>query len=246
MVAFVATDAFARGGGGGNFGGGGGGGGGFGGGGGGSGGDGDLLFLLIWLCFEYPVIGIPLLICVVIGGGLGAKKGHRANQGRVIRKGKKAQKRVAARDVEQELFASDPHFDKPGFFGRVVVAFRKVQAAWCAHDLAAIRPFVSDGIHERCALQLQEQKDLGYRDHIDELDVTRVDFADVVNEGRIQIVTVRVTARCIDYRVALDTGKHVSGSRSAETFVEYWSFLRRRGSKGKLSDQGLIEGSTLR
>ena len=245
IVVFAVTEAYARGGGGGNFGGGGGGGfggggSGFGGGGGGGGGDG--LIWLVYLAFRYPLIGIPLLIVVVFVSATGANKGHRANQGRVIRKGKTAAKRVSALEVEQTLRATDPHFDKSGFFGRVVVAFRKVQTAWCAHDLAAIRPFVSDGIHERFALQLQEEKDLGYRDHIEGLDVTNVQFADVVNEGRVQIVTVRVTARCVDYRVSVETGKFVSGSRQPETFSEYWSFLRRRGTKEKVNDKGLVDG----
>ncbi len=248
VVVFAAADAYARGGGGGNFGGGGGGGGGFGGGGGGfgggggGGGGGDGLLWLIYLCFRYPLIGIPALILFVVFSSLSANKGHRANQGRVIRKGKKAQTRLSSWDAEKKLLATDPHFDKAGFFGRVVVAFRKVQTAWCAHDLATIRPFVSDGIHERFVLQIQEEKDLGYRDHMEGLDVTGVKFADVIDEGRVQIVTVRITARCIDYRVDLETGKHVSGSRSPESFVEYWSFLRRRGAKGKITGNGLIEG----
>ena len=208
----------------------------------GSSGDGEIIFWLIWLCFEHPIIGIPLLIAFVIFSAIGTKKGKRAHEGRVIRKGKKAGKKRLVLDAEQKLFASDPHFDKPGFLGRVVVAFRKVQTAWCAHDLAAIRPFVSDGIHERFALQIQEQKDLGYRDHVEGLNVTDAEIAEVVEEGRVQIVTVRIRARAVDYRVTLEDGKYVSGSRSPESFVEYWSFLRRRGSKGKVKENGLIEG----
>ena len=238
LLVALAAEAFARGGGGGNFGGGGGGG--FGGGGGG--GDGGGLVFLIWLCFEYPLVGIPLLIIVLIAMALGAKEGDKRRRGRVIRKGKAARKRLDSWEAERLVKATDPEFDKAAFFGRVVVAFRKVQSAWCAHDLAPVRPFVSDGIHERFALQIQEQKDLGYRDHMEGLDVQAIEFAEVVEEGRLQIVTVRVRAVAADYRVDLQTGKHVSGSRAPETFAEYWSFVRRRGAKSKVGASGLIEG----
>lgn len=243
LLAALAAEAFARGGGGGNFGGGGGGGGGYGGGGGGGGGGGaDAIVFLVWLCFEYPLVGIPLLILVLIALTFGVKEGDKRRRGRVIRKGKAARKRLDSWEAERLVKATDPDFDKATFFGRVVVAFRKVQSAWCAHDLAPVRPFVSDGIHERFALQIQEQKDLGYRDHMEGLDVQAVEFAEVVDEGRLQIVTVRVRAVAADYRVDLQTGKHVSGSRAPETFVEYWSFVRRRGAKSKGGANGLIEG----
>ena len=240
VLAALAADAFARGGGGGNFGGGGGGGGGGFGGGGGGGGDG--LFWLIYLCFRYPAIGIPLLIIVLVVMALGAKNGKNRHQSSVIRKGKQARTQLGAWNAELLLRKTDPDFDKSSFFARVVVAFRKVQTAWCAHELAPVRAFVSDGIHERFALQVQEQIDLGYRDHMERLDVTHVEFAEVVDEGRLQIVTVRVTATAVDYRVALESGKRISGERNAQTFREYWSFVRRLGSKSKRGSNGLIEG----
>ena len=92
LLGVLAADAFARGGGGGNFGGGGGGGGL--GGGGGGGGDGDGLFFLIWLCFRYPAIGVPLLIVVIVFSALSAKKGRNRYRGSVIRRGKKAKTRI--------------------------------------------------------------------------------------------------------------------------------------------------------
>ncbi len=70
-----AVDAYARPGGGHSYSGGGGGGGGYGGGGGDYGGDsggGELLYLLVWLLFEVPVIGVPLTI-LIIGGFIWSK-----------------------------------------------------------------------------------------------------------------------------------------------------------------------------
>ena len=68
-VAIACAVAFARPGGGDSYGGGGGGGGGGGSSGGGGGGAGiELLFVVIQIAFEYPVIGVPLLILLLIVG----------------------------------------------------------------------------------------------------------------------------------------------------------------------------------
>ncbi len=48
-------------------------------------------------------------------------------------------------------------------------------------------------------------------------------------------------ASAIDYEVSLTDGRYASGDREAEEFVEYWTFIRRRGAR-TISGQGLIEG----
>ena len=45
----------------------------------------------------------------------------------------------------------------------------KIQESWSAQDLSQIKHFVSDGIFERFTLQIQEQRDMGYRDFIERI-----------------------------------------------------------------------------
>ena len=52
-----------------------------------------------------------------------------------------------------------------------------------------------------------------------------------------------IEASAIDYRVSLKDGRRTEGSTSSESFVEYWSFLRRRGASTKPEIRGLIEGN---
>jgi predicted lipid-binding transport protein (Tim44 family)/uncharacterized tellurite resistance protein B-like protein/predicted nucleic acid-binding Zn ribbon protein len=101
--------------------------------------------------------------------------------------------------------------------------------------------FISDGIYERFSLQFMEQRDFGYREHVSDVVIHQMQLAQISRDEFFHVVTVRVAASCIDYRVSLDTGKHVSGNRKTETFVEYWSFLRRRGVQTE-QRPGLIEG----
>lgn len=239
VVAALATSAFARGGGGGNFGGGGHGGGG----GGGGDGIGLLIWLLLRLCFEYPIVGIPLLIIVVIVAVRHASSVKSSYQARVIQRGAVAATAARAGDLSERLRGRDPTFDLAAFDARVRAAFVKVQDSWCAQDLTAIRPFVSDGVHERFTMQIDEERALGYRDQMDGVVVESSRLVYVGFEGAFDAVTVRVAARAADYRVSLATGARVSGDTSPQFFAEYWTFLRRRGAKSVAAGaRGLMEG----
>ena len=55
-------------------------------------------------------------------------------------------------------------------------------------------------------------------------------------------MTVLSEASAIDFRVSLETGKYISGSRFPEGFTECWSFVRRRGVRTDNQKLGLIEG----
>jgi hypothetical protein len=241
VVAATASVAFARGGGGGNFGGGGRGGGG----GGGDGGDGIgfIIWLLLRLCFEYPLVGIPLLILfivIVIKRGASLRNDY---QGRVLRRGREAGDSRSAGEWIERIQERDPAFDPAEFDARVRAAFVTVQNAWCAQDLTAIRAFVSDGVYERFSMQIDEEKALGYRDRMDALNVSASRVVHVGFEGAYDAVVVRVTASAADYRVSLATGDRVSGSTDPEFFAEFWTFLRRRGAKSRVGAKGLMEGN---
>lgn len=212
-----------------------------GGGGGGEDGMGDLLFLLIWLCFEHPVIGIPLLIAFVIFLIVSGQKGRQAARGQVIHRGSLAlteQRRMAA---VARLRSDDPDFDDLRFCDRVAQAFHKIQAAWSQQDLTSVRAFISDGIYERFSLQGIEQRQFGYRPRVENVVIRKMLLAQVSQDPFFDLVTVRIEASCVAYRVSLADGSYVSGLRVPDVFAEYWAFLRRRGVRTQ-DTPGLIEG----
>lgn len=248
VVCLLPLDVFARAGGGGGYSGGGGGGfggggGGFGGGGSGGGsGGGDLIVLLVWLCRDHPLIGIPLLIALIALFVFGGKRANDGRRGSVIRRGNMAMSELQRRQAVDGLRSDDPAFDEQKFYDRVSQAFVQIQDAWSQQDLTGVRAFVSDGIYERFSLQFMEQRDFGYRPSVSDVVIHKMLLAQVNRDEFFDQVTVRINASCIAYRVSLDTGKYVSGNRNSETFVEYWTFLRRRGVQTK-DQPGLIEGS---
>jgi predicted lipid-binding transport protein (Tim44 family)/uncharacterized tellurite resistance protein B-like protein len=142
----------------------------------------------------------------------------------------------------ERLTSRDPGFSEDALLTRVQTAFLKIQDAWCQHKLDDIRPFISDGIYERFALQVAEQQDEGVRDHMERLTVDDLYVAQVDSDRLFDTVTVAVSATAVDYQVDAKTGRHVRGSKQPESFTEYWSFLRKPGATS-LNGNGLIEGN---
>jgi tellurite resistance protein len=241
LLILLPAICWARAGGGEGYSGGGGGGGH--GGGGGDGGGGFIIYLLIQLIIYHPLIGIPVLLLVIYLVYQGKQQGVNAYQGSVIRRGSAIIDQQQIDSTLDLIRRHDPAFDESAFGKRVGAAFLKIQQAWMDQNLQSVRAFVSDGVSERFSLQFAEQKELGYRDVMENVSVLQVRIVDVRAAGVFDEVSVRINASAADYRVGLADGKPLGGSRSVEPFVEIWSFLRRRGAVTDLSKTGLIEGT---
>jgi len=243
LIVLPAADAWARAGGGGGYsgGGGGGGGGGFSGGGGsgfssggGSGSGGDL---------GPGGIVVVILVIVVIIVLKVLEQSNKSHKQSVIRRGGVAMTAVRRQQAVDTLKNEDPEFSDASFYSRVRDGFLKIQEAWSNQELEALRPFVSDGIFERFTLQIQEQQDLGYRNVMENVQVRSSLIAGLSRDDLFDVLHVEINASATDYRIDRNSGKEIRGSRRGESFVEYWSFIRRRGTQTKPGAEGLIEGT---
>ncbi len=100
-------------------------------------------------------------------------------------------------------------------------AFHKAQESWCAQNLEPLRPFVSDGVFERFSLQIEEQREDGWRQGMDDLGCQLLSIAHVETGTHFDTVTVHIPFTADIHGLDLTTGKHVSGSRlPRKTFVE--------------------------
>jgi len=234
---------FARAGGGeGYHGGGGGGGGGHGGGHGGGGDNGWILYLLFELFIHHPLVGLALIVII---GILYLVYGRNSPPNATSRNlsGLGAPQTGADRQEIQRLRANDPNFDEQAFYHRVDLAFGKIQVAWCSQNLAGVRPFISDGVHERFTLQFAEQRAQGWRDQMDNIAVHGISFTELRSDGLFDELSVRIDASAADYHVSLTDGRPLRGTAAPERFVEIWSFLRHRGAVTQPGKAGLIEGN---
>ncbi len=212
-------------------------------GGGGGGGFGWIIFYWIQFCIDYPYIGLPVTVVVLVVLYKGHQTGLSAYKGSVIRRGGDAAQDNRMGEAAQAMATADPTFNVDQMAQRVRTAFLKIQDAWCEQNLTAIRPFISDGVHERFALQIEEQKAFGYLDHMDHVAVNSVALVEFYEGSVFDVATLRIDAQAADYRVSAKDGRRLSGSAAVEPFVEMWSWLRRHGVTRDPSKPGLIEGN---
>ncbi len=208
---------------------------------GGGSGDGQFIFQIIFYCFTHPAIGVPLALIIA------AFIYFQYFNATPVRSDTRSRDLALSGSVLDQGIAEirqhDPNFDPGAFFDRVGGGFLKLQAAWCAQDLKVVRPFISDGIHERFSLQFAEQKSEGYRDHMDGLRVAQIAIAAARSDDIYDQLSLMIRAAAVDFPVSLADGAQLSGSRQLEPFTEVWSFLRRRGAKTIVGQPGLLEGN---
>jgi predicted lipid-binding transport protein (Tim44 family) len=153
-------DAFARVGGGQSYGGGGSSGGSFGVGGGGHG-DGGLIYLLIWLIFRHPYIGIPVVAAVVIFKlvtmNSGANKVYRSqgpSGGSSL--GSPARSpgpRSGGLRLAEAVRQWDPNFSEPAFLDFVQVVYARAQQERAGGHLDVLAAYLADSVREQLLAQ---------------------------------------------------------------------------------------------
>ncbi len=230
--------AMARAGGGGGFSGGGGGGGGSG---DGDGGAGIIIYLLIRLIVEHPLVGIPVAGAVIYFMYLSSRKGASAHMSHTIRRGAAIGRSMRLQEGLDQIRRRDPAFTPEAFAERCRNLLPAVQYAWSAQEMSPVRHFLSDGVFERFALQIEIQRGSGIRNQMSAVQVLEARLIDAESDELFDTLHLAITAAAVDQTVDLASGKRLQGATAPDRFTEIWSFLRRPGAK-TLARPGLLEG----
>lgn len=223
FFAFLTTALLARAGGGGDFGGGGDGGG---------EGLGTLIYILIRIIIE-----LPFPFNLIVGGGV--------TIGFIIVT-RMSQKKIKEQTILNQLptgepvkkvkgynrfIAANPDFDEELFKRAVRETFVKVQKAWENQNVSEIRRFISDGVYQRFNTQFKMMSLLKQKNIISDINVKNVYIDRVESDGLYDIVHTAIYASLHDrFASDLDSSLNTGGH---EEFVEYWSFLKKRGKPRK-------------
>jgi hypothetical protein len=198
---------------------------------------------VIRFVYQHPIPTIMLILLVISALHYLAKQGNELHQIRTIRQGEAFMNENRRAAAVAKMKQDDANFDDAKLGLRVASAVEQVQAAWSKQAMLPVRAFVSDGIFERFSWQIREQKDFGYRNVMENVRCTAARLAQLDSDDMFDLATFRVDVTATDYRVSLSTGKEIRDSRNPEPdFVEYWTFLRRRGVATK-DKPGLLEGN---
>jgi len=201
-----------------------GGGGGGSGGGGGDGLGGLIIYLILALPFPFNIIAVGLLILFVY---LGKRK---AKQQSVLNKLPQSNGTASDKNIDK-LKANNPGFDLEKFKEKVRFAFMEIQSAWEKQDLKKVRKFISDGVYQRFNTQFKMMQKLEQKNTIENLKIKNIVIDKVESDGLYDIIHVAIHASITDKFISKKYSKLNMGGK--EEFVEYWSFLKKRGAESK-------------
>ncbi len=194
---------------------------------GGGGGDGGgLIGILIYIIFMIPfpwnfvVIGIIILL-----GWWGNKK----NQQQTVLNQLPMANIVDRQKIISNYIQQNPTFNVEAFKAKVKQAFIQIQEAWMLKDMKKVRKYISDGMYQRLNIQFKMMNILEQKNNIENLLVKNIIIDKIESDGSFDIIHVAIQASIVDKFVSVKYPQLNSGG--AEEFVEYWSFIKKKGIK---------------
>ncbi|GEM_PF-196818 len=196
--------------------------------GGGNGDDGGLIGVLIYLLLSIPfpwnliVIGI-----IILFGYLGNKKAKQQTILNQLPDGNAPDKIKAITNYMQV----NPTFNVENFKAKVKTAFMQIQEAWMLKDMSKVRKYISDGMYQRMNIQFKMMNILEQTNTIGKLMVHNIYIDKIEYDGNYEIIHTAIHASIVD---RFESKKYPQlNSGGAEDFVEYWSFIKRKGIEEK-------------
>jgi hypothetical protein len=194
---------------------------------GGGGGDGGgiialLFYILMMIPFPWNFIVIGLLILLVWWGNKKSKQQTVLNQ---LPQGDMGDRQK----LIDRYMQTNPDFNVDGFKAKVKQAFIQIQEAWMIQDMSKVRKYISDGMYQRLNIQFKMMNILDQKNIIENLLVKNIAIDKIENDGNFDIIHVAVHASIVDKFVSTKYPQLNNGG--AEEFVEYWSFIRKKGVK---------------
>jgi predicted lipid-binding transport protein (Tim44 family) len=192
-------------------------------GGGGGGGDGDLIWLLLWLCIEHPALGIPLTVIVIAVVLVKARMNRRWGDGTSFRAQPHPaahRPRVRAWDL-RGLQASDANFSEPAFLDFAQVVYTR-----CQHERIG-------GRMERVAAYLSPQARAALAGRM-----AATSVHDVII-GATRLVRGRVGPQGLEVLVEFEANlTETRGGQDVQLLVtERWTFQKRAGALSPSPDR---------
>jgi DNA-directed RNA polymerase subunit RPC12/RpoP len=132
------------------------------------------------------------------------------------------------------LKSRDPTITFQSIEARIHCMSEILRDAWCAGDMRAARPFVSDGVYSRFQVQLALMRGEGRRNVMKDALIVDAELEDVETAAPLDVVHVRVQGRARDTEVALNaTPEEIDRALDrveVERYEEIWSLVRRQGA----------------
>ena len=150
---------------------------------------------------------------------------------------KRTREKVAATaGAMKRIRAKDPAWDEERLRSFVKTSFMQIQQAWCAQDLAALRPLLGDALMREWTAKIEGYRARGVRNVMDKLHVLEILFVEAEDRPGTagDAFTVQITASAADYAVdasgeicKLDySDDEANVDKDVDDFTEFWTYKR--------------------
>ena len=137
------------------------------------------------------------------------------------------------------LKEKDPGFSEEDIIEKVSNLYVTLQNAWMQRDLEQLRPFLTDELFEKSDKQVQAMKQAHRTNMIERISVLSADVRGYTTDDVHDTLIIRLNTRIIDYTIDDNTKEVISGSKTAEKFLEYeWHMVRASGVQTKSETDG--------
>jgi hypothetical protein len=132
-----------------------------------------------------------------------------------------------------ELVRDDPAVTQEALAARFKVIYDELNTAWTKGDLAAARPYVSDGLFDYLQYWVTAYQSQGLRNVLEGMHIVKWTAVKVIRDRHYDSLTIRLYGTGHDYTVRQPGGEVVSGNpRRDRLYSEYWTLIRGAGVKG--------------
>ncbi|HEV7504158.1 MAG TPA: TIM44-like domain-containing protein [Thermoanaerobaculia bacterium] len=132
-----------------------------------------------------------------------------------------------------ELVRDDPAVTQDALAARFGVIYDELNAAWTKGDLAAARPYVSDGLFDYLRYWVTAYHTQGLRNVLEGMRIVQWKAVKIIRDRHYDSLTIRLWGSGRDYTVRQATGELVSGNPKRDRlYSEYWTLIRGAGVKG--------------
>lgn len=182
-------------------------------------GDGEALFYLIYLCIEYPPLGIAVLTIIIIIYLSNKKKAKQILE--------KALKENELRLLDVNIFPEEKKLEIEAFN-----LYKQIQYAWMNFDEDMIRKCTTDEMYNMYLMQLDTLKVKHQKNIMYDIKYLGSSIKEKYEENGQETIIMNMQVSCYDFIINTKTNKVVRGSSSKLNVYSYeLTFVRTKENK---------------
>lgn len=180
--------------------------------------DGGALFYLIYLCFEYPALGIGVLAVIIIN-----YISNKSKSNKIIKNGLNSKMEL----LNVTIFPKEKQLEIEAFN-----IYKQIQFAWMNFDEETIRKYTTDEMYNMYLMQLDTLKVKSQKNIMYDIKYISSKIISKFEENGQEAITMNMQVSCYDFIINTKNNKVVRGESSKLNYYSYeLTFVRKKENK---------------